>query len=309
MINTLSILIPTYNNVCLELVKSLQAQAALLSSSTEPLSSSSVFEYEILVADDGSTDKGTVEENRIINTLPHCRYIEREKNVGRASIRNFLAQEAKYPWLLFIDSNMNIISQQYLAGYQREKESDVIYGGYQIKRDAETRERLKYNLRYIFESAGTQNGNHLQRQANPYADFHTSNFIVKQNIMLQHPFDERFIHYGYEDVLWGKNLKDNHIPILHVDNPLGYEHFIGNMSFIRKTEESLHTLYQFRKELEGYSKIINYADKLKRCRLYPLCQHLFPLLSLPIKARLTGNKPSIFLFNIYKLLYYIHLDI
>ena len=142
MINTLSILIPTYNNVCLELVKSLQAQASLLSSSSEIRSSSpesfSRFEYEILVADDGSTDKGTVEENRIINTLPHCRYIEREENVGRAAIRNFLAQEAKYPWLLFIDSNMNIISQQYLADYQREKESDVIYGGYQIKRDAET---------------------------------------------------------------------------------------------------------------------------------------------------------------------------
>ena len=166
MINTLSILIPTYNNVCLELVKSLQAQASLLSSSSETRSSSpessSHFEYEILVADDGSTDERTVEGNRIINTLLHCRYIERKENVGRAAIRNFLAQEAKYPWLLFIDSNMNVISHQYLVNYL-EKESDVIYGGYQIKRDAETRERLKYNLRYIFESAGTQNGlSHLQ---------------------------------------------------------------------------------------------------------------------------------------------------
>lgn len=320
MINTLSILIPTYNNVCVELVKSLQAQASLLysssdslsssspSSSSDSLSSSSHFEYEILVADDGSTDERTVEGNRIINTLPHCRYIERKENVGRAAIRNFLAREAKYTWLLFIDSNMNVISHQYLANYLKEKESDVVYGGYQIKRDAETRERLKYNLRYIFESAGTQNGNHLLRQAHPYADFHTSNFIVKRSILLKHPFDERFSHYGYEDVLWGKNLKDNHIPILHVDNPLGYEHFIGNMSFLYKTEESLRTLYQFRNELQGYSKIIDYAHKLKRWHLYPPCQYLFPLLSLPIKARLTGNKPSIFMFNIYKLLYYIHLD-
>lgn len=309
MINTLSILIPTYNNVCVELVKSLQAQASLLYSSSDSLSSSSHFEYEILVADDGSTDERTIEGNRIINTLPHCRYIERKENVGRAAIRNFLAREAKYTWLLFIDSNMNVISHQYLANYLKEKESDVVYGGYQIKRDAETRERLKYNLRYIFESAGTQNGNHLQRQANPYADFHTSNFIVKRSILLKHPFDERFSHYGYEDVLWGKNLKDNHIPILHVNNPLGYEHFIGNMSFLYKTEESLRTLYQFRNELQGYSKIIDYAHKLKRWHLYPPCQYLFPLLSLPIKARLTGNKPSIFMFNIYKLLYYIHLDI
>ena len=308
MINTLSILIPTYNNVCIELVRSLQAQASLLSSPSELSSESSDFKYEILVADDGSTDKATIEDNRIINTLPHCRYIEREKNVGRAVIRNFLAMEAQYPWLLFIDSNMNVINNEYLANYQKEEESDVIYGGYQIKRDAETQERLKYNLRYIFELAGVQNGDYRLRQMNPYGDFHTSNFIAKRSIMLKYPFDERFFHYGYEDVLWGKTLKDNQISIHHVDNPLGYEHFIGNMSFINKTEESLHTLYQFRKELQGYSKIISYANKVKGWHLYAPCQRLFPLLSLPIKARLTGNKPSIFLFNIYKLLYYIHLD-
>ena len=105
MINNLSILIPTYNNVCLELVKDLQVQASLLSD----------FSYELLVADDGSTDKMTVKENLAINDLENCRYIEREKNEGRAVIRNFLAKEAKYEWLLFIDSNMNVINSQYLA--------------------------------------------------------------------------------------------------------------------------------------------------------------------------------------------------
>ena len=107
MINSLSILIPTYNNVCLELVKSLQAQAAALPD----------FEYEILVADDGSTDRLTIYENREICSLPYCRYIEREKNVGRAAIRNFLAEKALHPWLLFIDSNMQVIHPQYLTTY------------------------------------------------------------------------------------------------------------------------------------------------------------------------------------------------
>lgn len=311
MINTLSILIPTYNHVCTELVESLQAQASSLPN----------LEYEILVADDGSTDEYTIEENRIINQLDNCRYIERETNVGRAAIRNFLAKEAKYPWLLFIDSNMDVILSEYLSNYLnqiKENNADfedsihikygVIYGGYQIKRDDETKERLKNNLRYIFESRGTQNGDYRERQANPYRDFHTSNFIVQRSIILKHPLDERFYHYGYEDVLWGKTLKDNHILIKHIDNPLGYEHFIGNMSFVSKTEESLRTLYQFREELEGYSKIIDYAQRLKRWHLSHLCQKLFPLFSLPIKARLTGNKPSILWFNIYKLLYYIHLE-
>lgn len=311
MINTLSILIPTYNHICTELVESLQAQASSLPN----------LEYEILVADDGSTDEYTIEENRIINQLDNCRYIERETNVGRAAIRNFLAKEAKYPWLLFIDSNMDVILSEYLSNYLnqiKENNADfedsihikygVIYGGYQIKRDDETKERLKNNLRYIFESRGTQNGDYRERQANPYRDFHTSNFIVQRSIILKHPLDERFYHYGYEDVLWGKTLKDNHILIKHIDNPLGYEHFIGNMSFVSKTEESLRTLYQFREEFEGYSKIIDYAQRLKRWHLSHLCQKLFPLFSLPIKARLTGNKPSILWFNIYKLLYYIHLE-
>lgn len=304
MKESLSILIPTYNNVCLELVKSLQAQAVSLPH----------LEYEILVADDGSTDLSTIQKNRGINDLANCRYIEREKNVGRAAIRNFLAQQARYSWLLFIDSNMDVILPEYLSKYLKEIEElkdsqyGVIYGGYQIKRDEKTKERLRNNLRYIFESRGTQNGNYLERQSNPYRDFHTSNFLVKRSIIQEYPLDERFYHYGYEDVLWGKILKNNHIGIKHIDTPLGYDHFIGNMSFVTKTEESLRTLYQFREELQGYSKIIEYAQRLKRWHLSHLCQKLFPLFSLPIKARLTGNKPSILWFNIYKLLYYIHLD-
>ena len=257
------------------------------------------------MADDGSTDRLTIYENREIRSLPYCRYIEREKNVGRAAIRNILAEEALHPWLLFIDSNMQVIHPQYLTTYLQSEESDVIYGGYQIKRNDE---KYQHNLRYIFECIGTQNADYKQRQANPYGDFHTSNFMVRQDIMLQYPLDERFITYGYEDVLWGKTLQENQIKILHIDNTLGYENFISNMSFLYKTEESLRTLNQFKEELQGYSKVLDYALKMKRWHLYPFCQKLYPLLSLPIKARLTGNKPSIFWFNIYKLLYYIHLD-
>ncbi len=295
MINKLSILIPTYNNVCLALAKSLQAQAAALPD----------LEYEILVADDGSTDKSTIIANREIWSLPYCRYIEREKNEGRAAIRNFLAKEALYPWLLFIDSNMSVINPHFLSTYQNCQNHDVIYGGYQVKQN---QENLQHNLRYIFECAGKQNGDYKLRQAHPYRDFHTSNFIIKRDILLKYPLDERFKLYGYEDVLLGKTLKENLIHIEHVDNPLGYEHFIGNMNFVRKTEESLHTLYQFREELRGYARVLDCAERLKAWHLYKICQKLFPLLSLPIKARLTGNKPSIFWFNIYKLLYYIHLD-
>ena len=78
----LSVLIPTYNHVCVPLVKQLL-----------PLLEAATIDYEILIADDGSTDTDTIKDNQTINTLPHCRYIVRKENVGRATIRNFLVKD------------------------------------------------------------------------------------------------------------------------------------------------------------------------------------------------------------------------
>ena len=140
MINSLSILIPTYNNVCLELVRDLQAQASILSSTND-------FEYEILVADDGSTDKNTIEKNCEINELDNCRYIERKENIGRAAIRNFLAKEAKYLWLLFLDSDLKLDNSDFIRNYMLSK-GNVIVGGLKIGGNPIT---LKDNLRYKYE--------------------------------------------------------------------------------------------------------------------------------------------------------------
>ena len=102
----LSILIPTFNDVCFELVSQLQRQAEALDIS-----------YEIIVADDGSTDSSCIATNRQINHLPHCRLTERKENTGRAVIRNFLANEAQYELLLFIDSDMKLCRTDYLSQY------------------------------------------------------------------------------------------------------------------------------------------------------------------------------------------------
>lgn len=302
MPHDLSILIPTYNNACLELVKSLQAQASAMPG----------LHYEIIVADDGSTDIESVKTNRGINTIPHCRYIERERNTGRAVIRNFLAQQSAGEWLLFIDSDMVVRNASFVANYvstihaQKGTSRPIIYGGYTIA--FADHNALSGNLRYIFEQKNKQNADYRLRQAHPYHDFHTSNFIVSRDIMLQHPLDERFRHYGYEDVLWGKTLQDHGIAILHVDNPLSFEHFETNKAFLDKTEEGLHTLYQFRDELRGYSTLIKHAEKV--CRL-PFAQwcvtKAFPFASLHIKSTLMGNGNNIALFNIYKLMYFIRL--
>lgn len=295
MINELSVLIPCYNYRCTELVESL---SILL----EKEKSRGVFRYEILVADDGSTDGKSIEENKSINSVANCRYMLRGKNSGRAVIRNFLAQEAKYDWLLFIDCDMVVRNDNYIAQYVDSYDSPVIYGGYSVGGDYK---KLKRNLRFCYEKKCEASHIYTERQKNPYNDFHTSNFLVKRDIMLNYPLDERFRRYGYEDVLWGKTLKDNNIGIVHINNPLSFEKFEHNISFISKTEEGLRTLYHFRKELEEYSSIIRYVKKLRK--FIPFAVLIHNVLSKYIKYNLQGNNPSLFLFNIYKICFFCNL--
>ena len=100
------------------LVRSLQQQAEGLD-----------LDYEIIVADDGSTDPSTRAANRAINALPHCRYVERQQNAGRAAIRNFLATQAQHEWLLFIDSDMVVCRDDFLQQYAKTDDADVVDGG------------------------------------------------------------------------------------------------------------------------------------------------------------------------------------
>ncbi len=293
MINSLSILIPCFNSSCTNLVESLQKQADELYCNSQLK-----FDYEIIVADDGSSDTLIVEKNKIINTIPFSRYIIREKNCGRAAIRNFLAHTAKNEWLLFIDTGMVIRNPHFLSNYVMGEKNQVTYGGYVIKEENQT---LRGNLRYRYEKKYGGNSNAHIREKNPFKNFQTSNFLVRRDIMLKYPLDERFKRYGYEDVIWGKTLKLNNIQISHKDNPVSFEEFETNERFLNKTEEAMRTLIQFEEELRGYSTIIDLAESLNKYHLLPIVRTFLSAISPIIKKNLRGNKPSIFLFNIYKL--------
>ena len=291
MIGHLSILLPSYNNECHRLVASLAAQASALAARRR-------LEYEIIVADDGSADRSAVAANRRIDSLPHCRYIERRANSGRAVIRNFLARSAHYPWLVFADSDMSLRNDSFIANYLDMEAADVVYGGYTVGGD---RSMYGHNLRYTYEARYEGNRRASERMKHPYDDFHTSNFLIRRDIMLLHPLDERFRRYGYEDVLFGKELRRNGIRITHIDNPLCFDDFETNSRFVAKTEEGISTLCGFRDELRGYSGIISMADRLKAAGLLKAAANVFRTFEKPIKNRLTGNNPSVLLFNIYKL--------
>jgi len=282
----LSILIPTFNDPCTTLVKSLQQQAQGLD-----------INYEIIVADDASTDKRIIAQNRAINQLPHCKMIECQQNRGRAEIRNFLAKEAHYEWLLFIDSDMIMCRQDFIEKYVNTEGYDVVDGGVTIGNPQVG------NLRGRYEKTAAKAHTVEQREQAPYHDFHTANFLVNRKVILQYPFDKRFKYYGYEDVMFGKCLKQHNIPILHIDNPISFEIFETNGDFIYKTEEGLRTLFYFKEELRGYSRLIAISDKLPHWP-FRIWHRLFGDIE---RKHLVGKHPSLFIFNMYRLGYFLSL--
>ena len=290
-ITALSILIPTYNDLCVTLVDDLRQQAE-----------EADIDFEILVGDDGSTNTEVIEKNQKINEWPQCHYLRQAQNIGRAAIRNFLAKEAHYAWLLFIDSDMNMERADYLSKYLTMEGAEVIDGGVIIVGDADT---LKGNLRYLYEKTSEQEHTAEKRQQHPYHDFHTANFLIRRDLMLAHPFDERFRHYGYEDVLFGKQLRADGIKIIHIDNPLGFSTFEENSQFILKTEEGLQTLHQFHADLRGYSRLLTLVEGIHLPIILNLIRCWHKLFGKWERKNLCGSHPSLRLFKLYKLGYYL----
>ena len=298
----LSILLPSYNNVCVSLVQVLQRQAdALWGKLDKP------FRYEIIVADDCSTDAACIDANRVIGDMLHCRYLRMEQNVGRAQIRNVLISESRGDYVLLIDSDLFLCDDNYLYKYATST-ADVVYGGTRIggegfamvDNEANT-EHLKGNLRYIYEKKAEPSHRAVFRQLRPNQEISVCNLYARRDIMKAHPFDSRFKAYGYEDVLFGKRLAESGIEVTHIDNPVLINEFEPNSVFVKKTEEAILTLCRFEQDLEGYSNLKTKVTTLGRYIPLSLFRLWHRIMKNKEKRNLTGPKPSLLLFKLYKL--------
>ena len=298
----LSILLPSYNNVCVSLVQVLQCQAdALRGKLDKP------FRYEIIVADDGSTDAAYIDANRVIGDMLHCRYLRMEQNVGRAQIRNVLISESCGDYVLLIDSDLFLCDDNYLYKYATST-ADVVYGGTRIggegfamvDNEANT-ENLKGNLRYIYEKKAEPSHRAAFRQLRPNQEISVCNLYARRDIMEANPFDSRFKAYGYEDVLFGKRLAESGIEVTHIDNPVLINEFEPNSVFVKKTEEAILTLCRFEQDLEGYSNLKTKVTTLGRYIPLSLFRLWHRIMKNKEKRNLTGSKPSLLLFKLYKL--------
>ena len=288
----LSILIPNYNNVCVELVTVLQQQAEALG-----------IDYEIIVADDASPQKDTIPQNQPINDLPHCQYIIKETNTGSAATRNYLGEQSQYHWLLFLDCDIIIPNDHFLERYMSDTHAGVVNGGICIVDD----DTLSHNLRYIYEKDAEPAHTAEKRQANKYHEFRSTNFMIEREVFEACPFDERFTRSGYEEVLFGKMLKQQQIPVTHIDNPVMMTKFETNPDYVTKIERSTRTLHTFRNELRGYSRILTFDSGIHISAVRWIIRLWHRIFGNMERRNLCGSRPILKLFALYRLGYYLAL--
>lgn len=283
-----SFLIPTYNYDCTALVHELCRQAEETGA-----------DYEVLVADDASTEAEVVQALNEIGKKPHCRVLRGAENVGRAAIRNRLAQEARGACLIFMDSDAGVCTPDFVKRYLAAAAPDCVVCGGILHPDHCP--SADCSLRWRYEKAAERCFTVEKRCSRPYDAFRTFNFMIPRSVMLSAPFDENFRRYGYEDVLLGRRLQEMGVPVVHIDNPLLNLDIETNEHFLRKTEEANGTLCDFYEQLRTHSGIIRCYERLSRYGLTGVVTWLLGMLRPLLRRQLLSRAPSLFLFDVYKL--------
>lgn len=289
--DSLSILIPVYNWDCSQLIKDLHYQGLVLG-----------IPYEIIVADDCSTDKDLQQKSRIVvESHENCRYYGLPHNIGRAAIRNFMADNAQYDKLLFLDCDSAVRDAQFLKKYMEVADKASVVCGGLIHPDEIPEKGLE--LRYLYEKSAANERSAGFRSKNPYLRFTSFSFLIDRSVFMAIRFDESYVGYGYEDVQFGRELEQNGVSILHIDNPLAHLGLENSGAFLNKTRQAVLNAFEHKDEIGESSKLLTHYNKVVKFRMRWLFRFIWAFFKRSMERNLLGPKPKLRIFSLYKLCY------
>jgi len=288
----LSICIPVFNVDVRPLVQQLANQIAHAGAPSE-----------IIVIDDASK-QAFKQINQELESL--ATYIELPHNIGRSAIRNRFLEVAKQPFLLYLDCDAEIISEDFIQKYinfLRESSPEVVVGASIYQK--EIPDKL-HRLRWYY-SVNRESKSIEQRLKFPDLGFKTNNFIIQKSLLEKIRFDERLKNYGHEDTLLGFQLKERNIPIQHIDNPVRNKILDSNERFLEKTKEGIDSLVKiigFDIPVQSFIRQVKLLSFYKKIQsnvfLWIAFKSAFPFFSFAKRILLKGNT-NLYLFDFYKL--------
>ncbi len=295
ILNMLSILIPNYGHNIKKLVEDILVQIKQVS-----------FSVEIIVGDDGSEEAVFIENLKSEN-LPAVRFIRQEKSVGRSAIRNLLAENALYPYMLFIDSDAEVRNPSFLKNYYNElKNANVIVGGTAYPEDPPSDAALLLRWKY---GKKREESPASVRSVKPWAAFSGFNFLIERDLFQSIKFDEEIADYGHEDTFLGYQLMKKNIPVKHIDNPLIHTGLDNAGYFLEKTRKGVEGLWKlyaktgFDPEFSRDNQLLQSLEKIMKLKMKGVIALKFRIFRKLLEKNLTGENPSILFFQLYKLGY------
>ncbi|MBJ7879250.1 glycosyltransferase family 2 protein [Gelidibacter salicanalis] len=292
----LSILIPVYNYNVVPLVEEIHFQATALH-----------IPFEILVYDDGSFSVLN-KKNQQINRLTGCQFIEAKRNRGSAALRQHLAVQAQYDWLLFLDADVMPKHANYLQTYVNiiSEEQDAIYGGFAYQ--AKTPEH-DYSLRWRYGKAKEEVDAAIRNQK-PYKIVISGNFLTKKHVFITVNSKMKGHKYGYDNY-FGALLKEYSHNVKHINNEVYHLGLGKNPDYLRKVEHSVDTLLELHKNnkiTESDNDLLNTFKIFKKIKIHYLLGYLFKQKKPRLITNLLSPNPSVRGLQFYKLGYMCYKD-
>jgi len=293
----LSILIPTYDYDVTQLVTQLHNQ--LIKSN---------ISFEIIVYDDGSISKHH-DKNSTLNNLKEVEYKKLTKNVGLSENRNCLAKVASFKYLLFIDGDSLLPNIDYIDKYitNIQDNTTIIYGGriHPEKVSSDRRLRHKYGL---FREDTTA----LNRQKNKYKCLLFNNTLILKELFNKITFDKIIVQYGHEDTLFAYKTSNLNTPVLHIENPVLHGDVDLSNVFYSKTKKSiknLNLIYQKKIIDPNFITFLKIFTLIKKARLNYIFAIAYKLFHPIMKFISISKHPSLFIFNLFRLTYFCHINL
>ena len=289
----LSVLIPTYNYSALPLVKSIYKQLVERD-----------IPFEVICFDNGSKSI-TNDKNEEINEISNCRFQALEEDGGRSKIKNVLVENAKYPWLLFLDSDVLPVSNSFISVYIDAilKDSGVVfYGGLKYYEDLPSEDKM---LRWVYGKY-KEAVSYKKRNLNPQKYFTAANFVIKKSVFNSIKFDEELTEYGHEDTLLALDLEEENIYITQIDNAVYHLGLDNSAIFLEKIKKSIDNLIFLRNQgriTNKDNKLLIITQKISKIGLQSFIENLFLRNQKRMETNLCSKAPSMVILDLYKIGY------
>jgi len=287
----LSVLIPIYNFSVVNLVNDLLSQFEKC-----------VIDFEIRLYDDCSAI-ATNELNTVIAGKFGVVYSVLPQNLGRAKIRNLLAKEALFEYLLFLDCDCALCSNNFIKTYADLLIGSTVFaanGGRKYKSFANYDPE---NYLHWLVGKNREEKTAFERSGKPYGSFMLDNLLIQKQVFDIILLDDKIDTYGHEDTKFGFDLERRNIEILHLDNPTYHIGLNSAHEFLEKSNLAVIVLCKIIAN-EGIGKatsLYKMYDLLKKCMISGPAYYALSLFNSLIRKNLLSANPSLYCFDLYKL--------